>query len=239
MNRFSDFLMHHNSVPLLVGFLFLASGTALAASPTAQQAVIGGVSIETVGVDNSAFLSADLKNFSADMQIVNATEDPENYFVAYQYHTYAIENGVWGEVTKDGTLTIAKSMLSGTDLKDYATEQLRQVAESNRVYLENAQIAEKASGPSVKTESRTYSGLAGMVISMKDAILPPTPIVEEMQTPEPSQVSVPVSPVIQETVSEQVPVVIPETASSTPPVMTATTTEIIATSTEQATTTPN
>lgn len=257
MNRFSDFLAHHNAVPITAGFLFLISGTALAANPTIQQAVIGGVSTETAGVDNSAFLAANLKDFSANMQIVSATEDAESYTVTYQYRTYAVQDGVWGEVTKDGVLTVAKSVLGSTDLKEYATEQLRQVAESDRAYLENAQVAEIASGPTVKTTSRTYSGLAGMVINMKDAILPPAPLIEEVQTPEPPQVSVPVSPVIPDvatseqtsvvatSTSEQTPVVI---ASSTPvesilPVSIASTTETesiaTSTSTEEATTTPN
>lgn len=175
MKRLADFLAHHNSVPIALGFLFLAGGTALAASPSARDALIGGVVTEMVGVDNSAITDADLGHFNANMTITAVTEDAQNYYVAYRYQTFSVDGAAWKEIQKDGALTIAKSAVQEGDLKAYAIEQLRQVVESDLVYLKRVQAAEIASGRSESQVATSYHGLAGLAIEMKDILLPPAP----------------------------------------------------------------
>jgi hypothetical protein len=186
MNRLADFLTHHNAVPIALGFLFLAGGTALAASPAARDAVIGGAVTETVGVDNSAITDAALDRFDAHMAITSVTEDAQNYYVAYQYRTFSVEGSAWREIQKDGALTVAKAALPDGDLKAYAIGQLRQVVESDLAYLRRAQSAEIANGRSESRVTTSYHGLAGLAIEMKDALLPPVPVVPEPDTKEQS-----------------------------------------------------
>lgn len=173
MKRLADILAHHNSVPITLGFLFLASGTALAASPAVRDAVIGGVVTETVSVDNSAIINVDLDHFDANMTIIAVTEDAQNYYVAYRYRTFNVEGAAWEEVQKDSVLTVAKDALQDGDLKTHAIEQLRQVVESDLTYLTRVQAAEIANGRSKPQVATSYRGLAGFAIEMKDILLPP------------------------------------------------------------------
>lgn len=231
MKRLADILAHHNAVPITLGFLFLASGTALAASPAVRDAVIGGIATETVGVNNGAIIDTDFDRFDAHMTIVDVTEDAETYDIAYRYQTFGVEGAVWKEMPKDGVLTVAKSALLGNDLKAYATEQLRQVVESELVYLKRAQAAELASGRSESRVATSYRGLAGLAIEMKDVLLPPTPV--------------PVAPIVDVTPVVPAPSVIEQATTTTglttapsegvPPEIVATTTA----ATPEATTTPD
>lgn len=186
MKRLADFLAHHNSVPITLGFLFLAGGTALAASPSARDALIGGAVTETMSVDNAAITDVDLGRFDSNMTITNVTEDAQNYHVAYRYRTFGVEGAAWKEVSKDGVLAVARSALRGGDLKAYAIEQLRQVAESDLAYLKRAQAAEIASGRSESQTVTSYRGLAGLAIEMKDILLPPAPADSAPVTPAPN-----------------------------------------------------
>lgn len=175
MKRLADFLTHHNSVPIALGFLFLASGTALAASPAVRDAIIGGASTEAISIDNRAITDAALDHFDANMTIATVTEDEQHYYVAYQYKTFNVEQAVWKDVSKDGVLTVVKSELKDDDLKAYVVEQLRQVVESDLAYLKRVQAVEIASNRNRPSVSADHRELTGFVIPTED-VLPPVPV---------------------------------------------------------------
>lgn len=246
MKRLADFLTHHNSVPITFSFLFLASGTALATSPSVRDAVIGGAVTKTVSIDNSAIADADLEHFDGNMTVTTVTEDEQNYYVAYQYHTFSVGGAVWKEVPKDGVLTVAKGALQDSDLREYAIEQLRQVAESDLSYLKRVQAAEVANGRSRPLVVTSYRGLAGLAIEMKDILLPPAPIIEAPTSAESLAVPVLTAPVTAEVAppastpsADQQPLDTIETpvATTTVTAIEATTTPIIITTTTPVATT--
>ena len=218
-----EFVRYHNAFVVIMALAFIGLGGALASD--AGKEALGGVetSVEIKGIDNSAILAADLESFDAMMQIVGVREDAEDYFVEYVYNTFAIENNAWQEISRQEILNVSKAGLGARDLGLYLIEELGEIVENELVFLKEVQEKEIAKGAteSVVIETVDYTGLIGLVLDVKNKILPGyEPVVEPevpvmepaVALPVPAPVSAPVP------VSEPAPVSSPEPEPAPEPI---------------------
>ncbi len=128
-------------------------------------------------VDVTNILNIDFDKFDTKLQISEITEDTKNFYVAYQYITFAVKNRVWGEILKEKNLSITKKTLKGKDLGDYLSEELSEVIDTEIVYLKEVQkiqllknTEENAGALAIVTEEKTrteasdYVSLIGKVL---------------------------------------------------------------------------
>jgi len=196
-----DFIKYHNAFTIGLILVLFGAGAIFAASPEARDAVIGKEITQTEGVDNAALLAVDLNNFDLAVKIDNVTEDSKNYYVDYSFNTYGIIDNVWQKIARKVSMTVDKASLNGGDLGLYVQSQLANVAQNEIAYLKQVQTAEKEKGLTRVVVSREYTGLVGLVLDVKNAVLPDYEPVIEPQSIELAQVtpSVPVSDSDEET----------------------------------------
>ena len=151
----------------------LERGAAIfAASPATREAVLGKEIISQTGVDNSAILAADLDNFDFEIKINDVAEDENNYYVDYSFRTLEIQDNIRQAAQRRSSMTIDKLSLAGKDLGLYVQEQLVQIAQNEQNYLKQVQAAETKKGPTQIARAAEYTGLIGLVLDAKNAILP-------------------------------------------------------------------
>lgn len=195
-NRALDFVKYHNG--FVVGLVLALFGGAviMAASPEARNAVIGEEIITEQGIDNSQIINADLENFDPRMKIDNVTEDQTNYYVDYSFQTFGVEANEWQTVNRNAKMTVAKESLSGQDLGLYVQTRLADIAQNERAYLKQAQAAEIEKGLTQITRATQYTGLIGLVLDVKNAVLPgydpvvkpaPVKLAQNIETPQPEE----------------------------------------------------
>jgi hypothetical protein len=179
MQRVLDFIRYNNALPIALFVLFLGAGGALAASPDLRGDVYTAQS-DTVSVDNSYIVNANLDAYTPGIQITNVTEDGDNYYVAYTLQTIDLSDGVWQSVSMPKTLTVAKGALGSRDLGIYVTGQLSEVSGTELTRLRETQTFEKNKGITQKVVATTYSGLIGKFIDPKEETLPGyTPVIPD------------------------------------------------------------
>ena len=215
MNKLTQLLAYHNAVPILVGILFLSAGVAFAASPDVREAITATVA-PTPPVDVSVLADADLSHFDPHIQITEVREDEAHYYVSYRYNTFTIEENAWQESQVEKTLMVSKTELGSADLKAYALAQLQEVGQYEVAYLKRAQSEAIASLQDAEEGSRE-TGLAGLIVGLKAALIPPEAKRPELvKDTEPEPVSAPeereqeessatVEPPAQDVVSDQEP----------------------------------
>jgi len=171
-NKALDFAKYHNG--FVIGLMLVFSGGAaiFAADPGAREAVLGKEIVSQTGVDNSAILAADLDDFDFEIKINEVAEDENNYYVDYSFRTLEIQDNIWQEAQRRSSMTIDKLSLAGKDLGLYVQEQLVQVAQNEQNYLKQVQAAETKKGPTQIARAAEYTGLIGLVLDAKNAILP-------------------------------------------------------------------
>ncbi|HOI97229.1 MAG TPA: hypothetical protein PLA19_01870 [Candidatus Pacearchaeota archaeon] len=171
-NKALDFAKYHNG--FVIGLMLVFSGGAaiFAADPGAREAVLGKEIVSQTGVDNAAILAADLDNFDFEIKINEVAEDENNYYVDYSFRTLEIQDNIWQEAQRRSSMAIDKLSLAGKDLGLYVQEQLVQVAQNEQNYLKQVQAAETKKGPTQIARAAEYTGLIGLVLDAKNAILP-------------------------------------------------------------------
>lgn len=160
MKSFLHYIQYHNSALLVIVLILGVGGTAFAANEVLQHtsdamsdtstARENGTGTSTTtrassthaAVDVQALLALDLERFSMDAEITAVEEGDSDYIITYQYQTYALQDRVWQEVTKEMQLTVAKAQLRDRNLESYAYEQISQVLEKERAYLARVQDIE-------------------------------------------------------------------------------------------------
>jgi hypothetical protein len=170
--KITEFVKYHNAFVIMMVLALVGVGSVFA-NEDVRDAVIGEeVVVETKGLDNSIILAADLENFDAMMQIIGVTEDAENYFVEYAYQTLAIQDNAWAEFTRQEVLSISKAALMSRDLGLYLIEELGEIVENELALLKEVQEEELAKGKTEIVETIDYTGLIGLVLDVKNKILP-------------------------------------------------------------------
>ncbi len=180
MKSFTHFLFYNNTVPIVLGVLFLGSGAAFAAT---NPDAIYSATTQVTSVDNTYIASKDLSNWSPTIVINGVTEDTDNYFVAYSFTTIDVVNYVWKDVQKMQTMTVSKADLSGRDLGVYVTSQFKNIIANEVAYL--GQVQEKARKDITQQQVATvYSGLIGKFLNTTTETLPGyTPVLNPVPPP--------------------------------------------------------
>jgi hypothetical protein len=189
MNPLLHFLKYNNAFTIALGILFLATGSAFAASPTMQDAALGALvqKQETVtSIDNTYLLNLDISKFTPTAQVTKITEDDESYFVTYNLGTIDLVNYAWKEVLKEKDLKVSKRALDGNDLGLYVAKELGEVMAREQGYIAHVQELEKSKGPQQKTVATSYSGLIGKFLSPSEEVFPGyEPVVQPPVAPAP------------------------------------------------------
>lgn len=172
INKIAHFAKYHNGFVIGLMLAFFGGAAIFAASPATREAVLGKEIISQTGVDNSAILAADLDNFDFEIKINDVAEDENSYYVDYSFRTLEIQDNIWQEAQRRSSMTIDKLSLAGKDLGLYVQEQLVQVAQNEQNYLKQVQAAETKKGPTQIARAAEYTGLIGLVLDAKNAILP-------------------------------------------------------------------
>jgi len=170
------FVQYSNAFTVGLVLVLFGAGVIFAASPEARDAVSEAIGqevvVEQTGVDNAALLAADLAAFDPQMKVENVSEDEENYYVDYSFQTLGIQDNVWQPISRQLSMTIDKLSLQGGDLGLYVQKQLNEIAQNQLSYLKQAQQAEQEKGKTEIAKTTEYTGLIGLVLDVKNAILP-------------------------------------------------------------------
>jgi len=172
LNKILDFVKYHNAFTIGLALALFCAGAIFAASPDARDAVLGKEIITARGVDNSRIINADLENFDFEMKIENVTEDETNYYVDYSFQTLGVKDNVWQIIARANTMTVSKASIAGQDLGLYVQAQLANIVQNELTYLKQAQAAERKNGLTQIVMTTEYTGLIGLVLDVKNAILP-------------------------------------------------------------------
>ena len=184
MNKIIDFIKYHNGFVIGLILVFVFTG-AIFASEDIHNAIIGEETITQTGIDNTVILAADLENFDLAMTINGVFEDEINYYVSYSFKTLGVLDNIWQEISRTAQMTISKAAIAGQDLGIYLTEELSEVVNHELTYLKQVQVTEKEKGQTQVVQTRDYTGLVGMVLDIKDKILPGYEPVIKPVKPEP------------------------------------------------------
>ena len=167
----AHFIKYNNTIPIVLGVMFLGTTGALAASPEVRSAVYS--STESVkSVDNSYLRAVNVNGFPFTVQITNVREDTDTYYVSYSLHTIDLVNSVWRPIDKKMELTVLKSDLKNENLGTYTSRQVAQVRDYERYRFTLAQQEELKKGPTQKIVSTAYGGLVGSFLGSRDEAIP-------------------------------------------------------------------
>ncbi|QQG37857.1 MAG: DUF5011 domain-containing protein [Candidatus Kaiserbacteria bacterium] len=166
---FWHFLQYHNAVPIAIGILVLGAGGVFAAT---NPEAIYSASETVVSVDNTYISGKDFTSWSPKVQIVEVTEDQDNYYVKYQFRTIALQDYVWRDVIVEETMNVSKADLGPyRDLGLYAMAQLKQKIDREISFLKEVQAIERKS-ITQKTVATTYGGLVGALLDDSSEVIP-------------------------------------------------------------------
>ena len=160
MNRFLHFIFYNNTIPIILGVLFLGAGATLAASPEARSAVIDSET-QLTSIDNSYLLTTTITEETVGISISSVTENAELYFVEYTMTTIEVRDGVWQPVTKTKVFEVRKDSIVGQDLGLYVEQELAEVHTFATEQLRSVQESERQAGITPKVVATEYSGLVG------------------------------------------------------------------------------
>lgn len=194
LQKIINFVKYHNAFTIGLILVLFGGGAIFAASPDARNAVIGKEIVSLQGIDNSLIRNADLENFDFQMKIDNVTEDQDNYYIDYSFHTLGVENNKWQIISRSAKMTVLKISLAGQDLGLYVQAQLANIVQNELEYLKQAQAAEKEKGLTQIVQTTEYTGLIGLVLDTKNQVLPgyepvvkPQVIELAQETPKPQE----------------------------------------------------
>lgn len=183
MNPFLRFLSYNNAVPIALTILLSGAGATFAA--TNPESIYDSAQ-SVVVADNTYIANKDLSSFTPRIVIMGVTEDADNYYVAYALTTIDVVDAVWRDVVKESVLTVSKGVLGEYgDLGLYATEQFKQIVDSQLAYLREVQEIERKQ-VTQKVVATSYSGLIGQFLDESTEVLPGyVPVVTPPLPPEP------------------------------------------------------
>lgn len=175
MERLIRFVQYNNAVPITLGILLLGGASAFAA---AEPQAIFSSEQKVISVDNTYIADKDLSDYTPQVQISAITENEDTYFVSYIFKTIDVQDFVWKDVEKAGTMSVDKSVLGEYgDLGIYVAEQLKQNIDHEVDRLKEAQEIERRN-VTQKTVAIEYGGLIGKLLDDTTEVFPGyTPVV--------------------------------------------------------------
>jgi len=166
-----NFIRYHNGFTIALILVFISSAT-IFASEDARTAIIGEEIITETGIDNTMLLETDLDNFDPEIEIKYVSEDDNNYYIDYIFNTMGIMDNIWQIISRQKTLTVSKNDLGNRDLGLYVTEEFFKIAKYEINNLKKSREIEKEKGETTIKKAREYTKLIGLVLNIKDKILP-------------------------------------------------------------------
>ena len=126
LRRARDFVKYHNAFSIIMVVMIVATGTVMASEPVKEMLaeVVGEEIVVEKGIDNAALLEIDLDAFDMEMTINAVSEDSDNYYVEFSYHTIGIMDNMWKKLFHEEIMTVSKAEIKGKDLGLYLTEEL-------------------------------------------------------------------------------------------------------------------
>ena len=200
LDKLIDFVKYHNAFCIALMLVFIFTGV-IFASEDLHDTVVGEEIVMQSGVANSQLLAADFDNFDLAMTINDVKEDEKRYYVDYTFNTFGIENNAWQPIVSQLTMEVPKTALENKDLGLYLIEELNQAADYQMKFLREVQKAEREKGETKVVETTDYTGLIGLVLDVKNKILPDyEPVIQE--EPEAEFVPLPSSKLQPESITE-------------------------------------
>lgn len=203
MQKIIHFIKYNNTLPIILGVIFLGATGALAASEEVREVVVAtDVVVRTI--DNTRIVNVDFDTYTVTVEVVGVEEDADDYYVTYILNTIEVHDGAWIDVAKEDVMQVSKEGLGGGDLGLYLSEELAELRGYNLRELKQAQLDERKSGVSNKTVATVYSGLVGKFLDEKEESFPgyqpvvvpkweptiSTPPIEPTQEPTPEDTTV-------------------------------------------------
>lgn len=164
------FVKYNNTIPIVLGVIFLGATGTMAATPEVRNAVYTA-SERTISIDNSRILAVDVDSYPFSVQISSVAEDAEKYYVKYTITTLALVDAVWTDTALTKELVVYKDALAGRDLGTYVSNELAEVREYERRLLAETQAIERTNGLSQKVVATTYAGLVGKFLSPTEEVI--------------------------------------------------------------------
>lgn len=207
-HRLLNFVFYNNGFVVILLLLTLSSSSVFAASPKAREGVFS-TEEKLTEVDNSYIRDVDLKKQDFGVKVTQVEKDDDNYYVSYEFRTIELVDGAWKKVVKKDVLVVNIAQLADRDLGLYVAEELKELVEYTKSFLEEVQIAENKKGITQKTINKTYKGLVGRWLSPDEktfagynpVIEPPVVVVvspRETEIPVEPRVEIPVEEIIEE-----------------------------------------
>lgn len=167
----AHFIKYNNTVPIVLGLIFLSTTATFAATPAAREAVYNAEQ-SVRSVDNSFIIAVNLDDYPFAMRITSITEDDDYYYLLYDFETIDIHEYVWQTITVQKELRISKALLGSGDFEEYVESELAQVRFWELKRLKETQAYEKRLGSSQKTVATVYSGIIGRFMSPTEEKIP-------------------------------------------------------------------
>jgi hypothetical protein len=171
MNKLAHFLIYNNTIPLILGVLFLGAGATFASSPEARSTVVNAQT-KVASIDNSYLLNTNITDEVVSITISSVTENEEMYFIEYQLATIGVQDGAWKPVVENKTFKVRKDTIFGQDLGLYADGELAEQHASEVRRLKEAQTNERLAGLTPKTVATEYEGLVGQFLDSDLKVFP-------------------------------------------------------------------
>lgn len=179
-----SFLQYNNIVPIALSFVTLSFGAAFAASDDVRNSVYDS-SQSVVAIDNTYIANVDLNSFTPKAQVQSVTEDAEMYYVAYEFTTISVDDGVWKDVVRSDIMRVSKAALGEyRDLGLFVMDEFSQKIDREISYLQEVQQIERRQ-VSQKQVATEYSGLIGALFTDSIETVPGyVPVVAPRVVPE-------------------------------------------------------
>ncbi len=182
MKSFINFIKYNNLFVIIVGAVFVITGTTFAANPS----MVVNRSEKVVSVDNSRLLDLRVSSYNPSPKIESIKEDADNYYVDYSINNVAVDDYVWKDVVDMRSLTVSKAGLRGQDLGLYLTKQIGEVVDAELSFLKEAQKREVEKGHTSKVATVVYSGIVGKFFNKNQKVFPNyRPVVREQNVVNP------------------------------------------------------
>lgn len=171
MKNFKNFLIYNNTVPLILGFVFLGTTATFAASEDAREVVLSSEQSLT-SVDNTFIRNVNLDTYTVEVSVNSVEEDGEYYYISYLISSVGLVDGVWQPTTEERILEISKASLGDNDLGLLVSKELSDIYESERRLLQETQEIEKKIGRTDKVVTTKYDGIVGRRLDPENQVFP-------------------------------------------------------------------
>lgn len=108
----------------------------------------------------SLIKNVDVDNHNFNFTVTNVEENNDSYLVTYTYNTFLVENNMWKEKIKEGTIVADKIEVNSDTIMSYVKDQFKKISVQETNYLKKVQGIEN------KRETMRTSSLSQILRSL-------------------------------------------------------------------------